>query len=79
MNIESISSIVSRLFFLTSFVLVSAAVTEWTVNLLGYTLFRQWAYTAGRLLEFAAILLVFVIALLLREVRDELRKSRASR
>ena len=75
MNIQAISSIVSRLFFLTSFVLVGAALTEWIVNLFGYTLFRQWSYTAGRLLEFSAILLVFVIALLLREVREELRKS----
>jgi len=76
MNIESISSIVSRLFFVISFGLVGTAIVEWTVNLFGYTVFQRWTYTAGRLLEFAALLMVVVIALLLRQVREELRKPR---
>ncbi len=35
-------------------------------------------YVPGRLLELAATLLVFVIAVLLRQVRDELRGGRSS-
>ena len=33
------------------------------------------AYTAGRMLEFSALLVTFVIALLLRQIREELKNK----
>lgn len=75
MSFEKLNSIVYRLFFLGAFVLLGLAVIERAVNVWGYTILRGY-YTGGRLLEFSAILLIFVIALVLRQVREELKKSK---
>ena len=50
------------------------AVSEGFVNAFGYTITRG-VYTAGRLLEIATVFLIFVVALLLREIRDQLKGS----
>ena len=63
-------SAVSRVLFIGSFVLAGLAVWEKLANLFGYTVLR--AYTPGRLLEFAAIALFFVVALQLREIKKSL-------
>lgn len=73
MSIDSLSSLVSRLFFILAFVLLGLAVVERIVNYFGYTISGR-AYPGGRLLEFAAIFMVFVIALLLRQIREQLKK-----
>ena len=73
MGIDRLTSTVCRLFFLGAFVLLALAVAERLANASGYT-FVGGLYQGGRLLEFGALLLVFVIALLLRQVRDELRR-----
>lgn len=73
MSLDRLSSWVSRLFFLGAFVLLGIAVIERVANVFGYTIVLR-AYTGGRLLELAVVLLVFVIALLLRQMREELRK-----
>jgi preprotein translocase subunit SecY len=73
MNLDKLNSIVTRLFFVGAFFLAFIAVLERVVNLFGYTVLS--VYTPGRLLEFAIVLLTFVIALLLRQVRDQLRHS----
>jgi preprotein translocase subunit SecY len=75
MGIERLVSFVSRLFFFGSFLLFALAVVERIANAFGYTVLQQ--YSGGRLLEIAVVLLVFVIAVQLREVKEELRKSRA--
>ncbi len=72
--VDKLSSFASRLFFLMAFGLLAIAVAERVVNLFGYTILRG-AYAGGRLLEFAAVLLIFVIALILRQLRNELRKE----
>ena len=59
-----------RLTFATAFLLVTQAVVEGVVQLFGYSLLRG-TYTAGRLMEFGGILMVFVIALLLRNIRNK--------
>jgi len=64
----------TRGFFGLSFVLLVIAVVERLSNALGYTVLGQ-KYTPGRLLEFAGILMLFVVALLLRTIRDEIRKN----
>ena len=70
---EAMTSVVSRIFFIGAFALMALAVTERLSNALGYTILRE-QYTASRLLEIAVVALIFVLALVLREVRDELRK-----
>ncbi len=52
------------------------SVVEWVVQSVGGSLIGR-AYASGRLLEFGAIVMVFAIGLLLREIAAELRKGRA--
>ena len=74
MDIDKYISIASRFLFFGGFALVCLALLEGLVRIFGYTILRG-AYTSGRLLEFAAILGIFVIALLLRQVREALRNG----
>jgi hypothetical protein len=74
MSLEKLVSLVSRLFFLGAFVLLGLALIERIANASGYTILR--AYSGGRLLEIAVVLLVFVIAVQLREMREELKRGR---
>jgi len=74
MSLEKLSSITSRVFFLGAFVLLGLAVIERVANAAGYTILQL--YRGGRLLDFAAILLVFVIALQTREMKEELKSKR---
>ena len=70
---DSQYSLFSRLFFGVALVLLAVAVWEWLLEMFGYTL--SWMpYVPGRLFEFAGILMIFVIAILLRQIRDALRK-----
>jgi hypothetical protein len=75
MNIAKLNSLGSRLFFIAALVLLAIAVLERTAHVMGYTIL-QGAYTAGRMLEFSALLVTFVIALLLRQIREELKKDK---
>jgi len=63
MSFEKLISITSRLFFLGAFVLLGIALIERVAN-------------GGRLLEFAVVLLVFVIAMQLREMKEELKSRK---
>ena len=69
-------SVVSRVLFVGSFVLAGLAVWEKLANFFGYTVLRS--YTPGRLLEFAAIALFFVIALQMREIKVSLKEKGSS-
>lgn len=69
MTFEKLSSLVMRLFFAAAFVLLALAVCEAIVNVAGYTIL-QGSWQPGRLLDYAVVLLVFVLALLLRQIRD---------
>ena len=64
-----------RVMFLASAALIALAFIEWAAQIVGTTLVGRW-YSSGRLLEIAATLLVYVIAVYLREIRDELRAGR---
>ena len=66
---QAVTSLVSRIFFAGAFVLLVVAVLERIARGLGYTIIGQY-YGAGRLLDFAVVLLIFVIALLLRDIRE---------
>jgi hypothetical protein len=78
MALEKLISIASRALFWGAFILLIVAVGEKIVNLLGYTILQQTRYTSWRLLEFAALSLIFVIAVSLREIREELKKTKAT-
>ena len=73
---DTFTSLMSRFFFVAAFILLALSVFEALANLGGYTIMRG-TYSAGRLLEFSALLLIFVMAIVLRQVRDELRRCNA--
>ncbi len=68
---EQLMSWMNRVFFLVALALSGLAVLERIVNIQGYTLLRG-AYTGGRLVEFAGVLLLYVIALELRQIKRSL-------
>jgi hypothetical protein len=71
--IDKINSIICRFFFFIAGILLLLAFLERLVRLFGYTL--HWIpYDPIRLIEFSTILIIFVIALLMRQVRELLRK-----
>lgn len=65
------TSLISRVAFVGSFVLVGLAVWERLLNLVGYSMLR--GYAPWRLLEVAAVVVLFVIALQLREIKHVLQ------
>jgi len=73
MNLDKLNSLVCRVFFAAAALLAAVAVLERVVNFAGYTILRG-SYTPGRMLELAAILSIFVMVLLLRQVREELKR-----
>lgn len=75
MDVDKLAGVAIRVFVVGAFALLTVAVTEWILNYFEISLVNR-VYVPGRLMEFAAIALVFAIALLLRQVRDELRKPR---
>ncbi len=72
MNSEMIEKVVTRVFFVVGFVLLALAIGERASNAVGYTIL-QGSYTPGRLLELAAIMLLVVAVLLLRQISHALR------
>jgi hypothetical protein len=69
-----ITSILSRVFFVVAFVLAGLGVWERLARLLGYTVVRGY-YDPWRLLEYSAVVLLFVIALQLRDIKMTLREK----
>jgi hypothetical protein len=74
MDIDRLSSIASRTFFAVAFILLGLAIVERAAYVFEYTILRG-TFTAGRLLELAVVVMVFVIALLLRQIREHLRSG----
>lgn len=73
MSLNKLLSGVSRLFFWGALALLMIVIAEGFANLFGHTVLRG-VFRAGRMLEFAAVLLIFVITLTLQQVRDALKK-----
>jgi hypothetical protein len=76
MKLQKLTSMMSRLFFLAAFVLLALGLIEGVANATGYTVIQLFQYRAGRLLEFAALLMVFVIAMQLREMTEEYKSRK---
>jgi hypothetical protein len=70
---DKLLTVVYRLTFLLAFAVAALAVAEGVVQLFGQSIMRG-AYSAGRLFELSGILMTFVIALLLRDIRDDARR-----
>lgn len=75
MNYDRVTSVLYRLFAFGTFALLVLAVIESVVKGYKYTVVHE-KWEPGRLVEFAAISAVFTIALLLRQIREELRKKK---
>jgi preprotein translocase subunit SecY len=66
---NTLNSLVKRLSFIAAFILMFLAVLDWIMRLFGYTL-SFVPYQPGRMFEFAGILMLLIVVLLLREIRD---------
>ncbi len=66
---DQISRVTSRTLFVGAFVLAGLAALEKLVNLFGFRLTMLTGYAPSRLLELAAVAMLFVIALQLREIK----------
>ncbi len=77
MNFDFVYKYFARTLFVIASATIAVAFLEWIADFFGFSVIRDM-YSAGRLLELAATLLVFVIAVLLRQVRDELRTGRGA-
>lgn len=74
MKLDALSALAVRIFFGVAFALLALATWEVAANAVGYTVLRG-AYRPGRLLDYAVILLIFVVAILLRQIRDRSPRS----
>ena len=72
MNLEFVYKHIARILFIIASVAIAVAFLEGIGDFAGFSVTAD-RYTPGRLLELAAALLVFVVAVLLRQIRDELR------
>jgi hypothetical protein len=74
MDLDKYISIANRLLSIGVVALLSLAILEGLAQAFGYTIVSG-NYAPGRLLELAGILGIFVIALLLRQVRETLKNG----
>ena len=61
-----------RILFGVAAVLLVVALLEAGIQVLGFNFISRY-FSAGRLMELAATLILFVIVLLLRQIRDSVR------
>lgn len=78
MTLDRLASLFARSIFALATATMLLAFAEGFANLFGISLVARY-YTAGRLLELAAILFIFVVVFLLRQIRDALRDGGDSR
>ena len=77
MNLEFVYKHFARIVFILASLGIAVGFLEWIGGFVGFSV-TGGVYSAGRLLELSAALLVFVIAVLLRQIRDELRAGQSS-
>jgi hypothetical protein len=71
MNIDNLYKIFARSLFFFALAILTVGLIEAAATSLGYSILGE-AYAGGRLVELSAALVVFVIAVLLRQIRDAL-------
>jgi hypothetical protein len=77
MNFEIVNKHFVRPLVIISSLAIAVAFAESIGDFFGFSLVGD-SFSPGRLLELAAVLLVFVVVILLRQIRDELRKTQGS-
>jgi len=70
--IDKINKLLPRFFFSLAILVLLFAVWGRIIELFGWR-YSFVFYSPGRLIEFAGILVIFAIALVLRQIRNELR------
>ncbi len=78
MDLARYSSIASRIGFFGAFAFLCMAVVERLANEAGYTTPLAQFGGPAQMLEYAVVLLIFVIALLLREIRQQIKPRDAA-
>ncbi len=73
--LEKIYLMMPRIFFLMAIALLVFALWARFIELFGWT-YSFSAYSPGRIIEFSGVLLIFVIAMLLRQIREELKTKK---
>jgi len=71
--IDKISSIFSRLLFISSLLLLAVAAWDKIIGYFGWRI-SGLPYTPSRLLEIAVIFLILIVTLELRQIRELLKK-----
>jgi hypothetical protein len=69
MNIDVFYKYFARSLFLVALAILAVGFVELAANLFGSSVLGG-GYTAGRMIEVSAALVIFVIAVLLRQIRD---------
>ena len=72
MNVDLIYRIFARSLFFLALAILAIGFVELVANLFGTSVMSA-GYTAGRMFEVSAAMMVFVIAVLLRQIRDALK------
>jgi hypothetical protein len=70
MNYDKVASTVSRISIFGAVALIVLGLVEGAANMFGYTVIHE-AHKPSHLIELGAALTVIVIALLLRQIRDQ--------
>ena len=73
MNLDNLNSVVSRICFIGGIAFLGLVLLEELARWFGSSLIAR-AYSSETLLNVGAVLFVVVIVLLLRQIRDELRR-----
>ena len=74
MTLDKLYSLVARVFFFGAFAALCLIVVEKIANIRGFTILR--GYGGEKILALAGVLVIFVIAILLREIREVLRAKK---
>jgi uncharacterized integral membrane protein len=70
--VDKLASIFCRVFFVIALLLFFSACLDSVLQFFGWRL--SWPYEPAAVLEYSGIIMVLVIGLLLRQIREELKK-----
>ena len=71
MDIDKMTSLASRVFFVIALLALALGFLEKIANMAGYTITQN--YTPGRLLEISVAFALFILVFLVRQIRQDVR------
>lgn len=74
MMLDRIFHLFSRGVFVLALAMLVVAIIDIALSLADYSILRFAGYSAGRMIELSAAMLIFVAVILLRQIRDRLGK-----